>query len=161
MHATLRKLLITLPIALALSTAAWAQTTAIEGDVKGVDGKGLAGANHQNRPHGRQGQLQSQDRQEGPLLLRWPGDWDVQRDAGSRGHGCGPGVSLRTSLGDPKDVNFDMKQIQARNGAGAAAGGGGEPPAAEQERGMSAAQKAEFEKQKKEARSGDGRRTRR
>src|SRR5271170_3141780 len=44
MQATLRKLLITLPITLALSTAAWAQTTAIEGDVKGTDGKPLQGA---------------------------------------------------------------------------------------------------------------------
>ncbi len=58
----------------------------------------------------------------------------------------------RSTLGDAKPVNFDLKEIQARNGGGAAAGGAGgaAPPAAEPERGMSAAQKAEYEKKKKE-----------
>jgi tetratricopeptide (TPR) repeat protein len=151
MHTSLRKLLITLPITLALASSAWAQTTAIEGDVKGVDGKGLA------------------DAQIKIARTDIKANYKVKTD--KKGHFYYGGLSIgtynitlkvdgmdvdqvsgyRSTLGDPKPVNFDMKEIQARNGAGAAKGeGGAAAPAAEQERGMSAAQKAEYEKKKKE-----------
>jgi tetratricopeptide (TPR) repeat protein len=149
MHATLRKLLITLPITLALSTAAWAQTTAIEGDVKGVDGKGLQGATVKiTRTDVKANYKVKTDKKGhyyyGGLAI---GMYNVTLEVDGMDVDQ---VSVRTSLGDPKEVPFDMKQVQARNAAGAAAGGAAAPPAAEQERGMSAAQKAEFEKQKKE-----------
>jgi len=44
MPATLRKLLITFPATLLFSVACWGQTTALEGNVKGEDGKPLQGA---------------------------------------------------------------------------------------------------------------------
>lgn len=149
MHATLRKLLITLPITLALSTAAWAQTTAIEGDVKGVDGKGLQGATVKiTRTDVKANYKVKTDKKGhyyyGGLAI---GMYNVTLEVDGMDVDQ---VSIRTSLGDPKEVPFDMKQVQARNAAGAGAGGAAAPPAAEQERGMSAAQKAEFEKQKKE-----------
>jgi tetratricopeptide (TPR) repeat protein len=154
MHATLRKLLITLPITLALSTAAWAQTTAIDGDVKGLDGKALQGATVKIvRTDVKANYKVKTDKKGhyyyGGLAI---GDYTVTLEV--EGMDVDQ-VKLHTTLGDPKDVNFDMKQIQARNAAGGggapAAGGGGGAPAAEPERGMSAAQKAEYEAKKKEA----------
>lgn len=152
MHATVRKLLITLPVALVFASSAWAQTTAIEGDVKGADGKGLAGANIK--------------------IVRTDIKANYKVKTDKKGHFYYGGLALgmynitlevdgkdvdqvsgyRSSLNDAKPVNFDMKEIEARNGGGAAAGGAGgaAAPAAEQERGMSAAQKAEYEKKKKE-----------
>jgi len=53
-------------------------------------------------------------------------------------------------LGDPKEVNFDLKQINARNAAAAGQPGAPGAPAPEAERGMSAADKAKYEAQKKE-----------
>jgi tetratricopeptide (TPR) repeat protein len=153
MHATVRKLLITLPITLALAGSAWAQTTAIEGDVKGADGKGLAGAlvkiartdikaNYKVKTD-KKGHYYYGGLSIGTYNITLEVDgMDVDQVSG-----------YRATLSDAKPVNFDMKEIQARNGAGGApgaAGKGGEAPAAEPERGMSAAQKAEYEKKKKE-----------
>lgn len=149
MQATLRKLLITLPITLALSTVAWAQTTAIEGDVKGADGKPLQGAVVKITRTDIKANYKTKTDKKGHyyygglsigtynVVLEVDG-MDVDQMAG-----------VRTNLGDPKEVPFDLKQAQARNG-GAPGGGGAAPPAAEPERGMSAAQKAEYEKKKKE-----------
>jgi len=152
MHATVRKLLITLPVALVLASSAWAQTTAIEGDVKGVDGKGLAGANIKIvRTDIKANYKVKTDKKGhfyyGGLAL---GTYNITLEV--EGMDVDQVSGYRSTLGDPKPVNFDMKEIQARNGAGAAAGGagGGAAPAAEPERGMSAAQKAEYEKKKKE-----------
>lgn len=148
MHATLRKLLITLPITLALSTAAWAQTTAIEGDVKGVDGKPLVKANIKiTRTDVKANYKVSTDKKGhyyyGGLAI---GTYNVTLEVDGKDVDQ---ATVRTTLGDPKEVPFDLKQIEARNAAGAAGGGAAAAPA-EQERGMTAAQKAEFEKQKKE-----------
>jgi tetratricopeptide (TPR) repeat protein len=149
MQTTLRKLLITLPITLALSTVAWAQTTAIEGDVKGADGKPLQGATVKIARTDIKANYKVKTDKKGhyyygglsigtyTVTLEVDG-MDVDQMAG-----------VRTSLGDPKEVPFDLKATQARGG-GAPAAGGGAPPAAEPERGMSAAQKAEYEKKKKE-----------
>jgi tetratricopeptide (TPR) repeat protein len=151
MHATLRKLLITLPITLALASSAWAQTTAIEGDVKGADGKGLAGAQIKiTRTDIKANYKVKTDKKGhyyyGGLSI---GTYNITLEVD--GMDVDQVSGYRSTLGDPKPVNFDMKEIQARNGGGAgAAGKGAEAPAAEQERGMTAAQKAEYEKKKKE-----------
>jgi len=141
--------LITLPITLALSTGAWAQTTAIDGDVKGADGKPLQGATLKiTRTDVKANYKVKTDKKGhyyyGGLAI---GTYNVVLEVDGMDVDS---VTLRTSLGDPKDVNFDMKQILARNAGGGAPAAGGGAAAAEPERGMSAAQKAEFEKQKKE-----------
>ncbi len=151
MHAIARKLLITLPVALVLASTAWAQTTAIEGDVKGADGKGLAGANIKIvRTDIKANYKVKTDKKGhyyyGGLAL---GMYNITLEVDGKDVDTVSGY--RSTLGDPKPVNFDMKEIQARNGGGAAGGAaGGGAPAAEPERGMSAAQKAEYEKKKKE-----------
>ncbi len=152
MHATARKLLITLPVALVLASSAWAQTTAIEGDVKGVDGKGLAGATIKIvRTDIKANYKVKTDKKGhyyyGGLAI---GTYNITLEI--EGMDVDQVSGYRSGLGDPKPANFDMKEIQARNAGGAAAGGAGGagPTAAEPERGMSAAQKAEYEKKKKE-----------
>ncbi len=152
MHAIARKLLITLPVALVLASSAWAQTTAIEGDVKGVDGKGLAGATIKIvRTDIKANYKVKTDKKGhyyyGGLAI---GTYNITLEI--EGMDVDQVSGYRSGLGDPKPANFDMKEIQARNAGGAAAGGAGGagPTAAEPERGMSAAQKAEYEKKKKE-----------
>lgn len=149
MQAIMRKLLITLPITLALSTAAWAQTTAIDGDVKGVDGKPVKDAVIKIARTDVKANYKVKTDKKGHYYYGGLsiGTYTVTLEVDGMDVDAVQGV--RTSLGDPKDVNFDMKQIQARNGGGGAPGAGA-APAQEQERGMSAEQKAEFEKKKKE-----------
>jgi tetratricopeptide (TPR) repeat protein len=150
MQATFRKLLIALPLTVALSATGWAQTTAIAGDVKDVDGKGLAGA-----------QI---------VIVRTDVKANYKVKTDKKGHYYYGGLSIgtynvmlqvegkdvdavqgvRTSLGDPKEINFDMKTVAARNAAAPAAGGAAPQSEKEAERGMSAADKAKYEAQKKE-----------
>jgi tetratricopeptide (TPR) repeat protein len=147
-----RKVLSVLPLALLFSTAGFAQLTAINGDIKGVDGKPVIGA------------MVKIDR------IDQKGSYKVKSD--KKGHyyygGLGLGVWTVTIEVDGKDVDqikgvntqhgdavvdFDLKKTAERAAAAAASAGAGAPPppAAEQERGMTAAQKAEFEKKKKDA----------
>ena len=143
-----RKLLITLPVTLFFSVTCWAQTTAFEGDVKGEDGKGVQGA------------MVHIDRKD------IKGNYKVKTD--KKGHYYYGGLpigtyrlsvevdgkerdsidNVRSKLGDPTAVPFDLKEAAAR--AAAAAGTGGPGAAKEVEKGMSAADKAAYEKKLKE-----------
>lgn len=146
MQPALRKFLIALPASLLFSAICWGQTTAITGDVKGVDGKPVKGAVIK--------------------IVRTDikGNYTVKTD--KKGHyyygGLGLGKYNVTVQVDGKDVdavqgvdtthlataevNFDLKAAAARNG------GGDQPQEeAEQERGMTPQQKADYEKKKKES----------
>src|ERR1043166_3958233 len=121
MHATLRKLMIVVPIIVLFSVACWGQTTALEGDVKGPDGKPLQGA------------LVKIDRKD------IKGNYKVKTD--KKGHYFYGGLpigtyrvsievdgkemdavdNVRTRLGDPTAIPFDLQAIAARQQAGAQA----------------------------------------
>jgi tetratricopeptide (TPR) repeat protein len=143
MSATTRRFLVALPATLLFSAACWAQTTAFEGDVKGEDGKPLAGAQiHIDR-------------------LDIKGNYKVKTD--KKGHYYYGGLpigkykiwvemdgkerdamnNVPSKLGDPTPVNFDLAASAGHAAAGAA-------PAKEQERGMSAADKAAYEKKRRD-----------
>lgn len=143
-----RKFLSILPLAVLFAAAGFGQVTSVSGDVKGVDGKPVVGALIK---------LERKDQK---------GNYKVKTD--KKGHyyygGLGLGVFDVTVEVDGKDVDalrgvttqhgdatadFDLKKAAER--ATAAASGAPPPPTAEVERGMSAAQKAEFEKKKKDA----------
>jgi tetratricopeptide (TPR) repeat protein len=134
----LRKSLLILPLGLLFAVTGWGQTAAFEGTVKGADGKPLLGA---------QVKLERQDVK---------GNYTVKTD--KKGHYFYGGLPLgnykisvlvdgqekdakngvRTKVGETSDVSFDL----------AAATG---PPAVDESgRALSAAQKAEIEKQNKE-----------
>jgi tetratricopeptide (TPR) repeat protein len=142
-----RKFLSILPLAVLFSAAGWGQLTAINGDVKGVDGKPVVGA---------QIKIDRQDQK---------GADKVKTD--KKGHyyygGLGLGVYNVTVEVDGKDVDalkgvntrhgdavadFDLKKAADRASAAAS---GVPAPSAEQERGMTPAQKAELEKKRKDA----------
>jgi tetratricopeptide (TPR) repeat protein len=150
MHAPLRKLLIALPVSLILSTAAWGQTTALAGDVKAEDGKALQNAVIKiTRTDVKASYKTKTDKKGhyyyGGLAI---GQYNVVLEVDGKDVDQINGI--RTTLGDPKEINFDMKQILARN---AAAGGGQAAAAApekEADRGMTKEQRAEYEKKQKE-----------
>jgi len=139
---SIRKLTLILPVSLAFfAVSGWAQTAAIEGVVKGPDGKLLQGA------------VMKIDR------LDVKGNYTVKTD--KRGHyfyGGLPGGSYKVTvvvdgkerdfqngvpikIGDTQNLNFDLSKTEA-----------GGPPAAVDESGraLSAADKAELEKKNKE-----------
>ena len=135
--------------ALLFSVAAFAQTSSLEGEVKGEDGQGLKGA------------LITIDRKD------IKGHYQVKTD--KKGHYFHAGLPLgtyrvavqvdgkerdfvdnvRTSLGDPKDINFDLQQMKQRQVAQQKAMESG-TLTKEQAREMTPEQRAAFEKQMKE-----------
>jgi tetratricopeptide (TPR) repeat protein len=146
------KSLLLLPATLVFSSFAWAQTTAIEGDVKGEDGKPLAGAQIKiARTDVKANYKVKTDKKGhyyyGGLAI---GTYTVTLEVD--GKDVDAMQNVRTSLGDPKEVPFDVKAALAKNAAAAPGPAGGAAPQSEKEaeRGMSAEQKAAYEKQKKE-----------
>lgn len=59
-------------------------------------------------------------------------------------------ANVRTQLGDPVNISFDLKQAAAQQQTAQAVAGAGAAPAPEQERGLSKDQKEALEKQRKE-----------
>lgn len=144
MSATLRKLLISVPLTILFSAACFAQTTtAVEGVVKGQDGQPLKDAvikinrtdikaNYKTKTdkkgHYYYGGLQS-------------GTYDISVEVDGKVRAEQKGIPLKLAA-DAHEMNFDLK-------AQAAAGeGGGQELTKEQERGMSAEEKAKYEKNK-------------
>jgi tetratricopeptide (TPR) repeat protein len=139
----IRKLTLILPVSLAFfAVSGWAQTAAIEGVVKGPDGKNLPGA-----------QMKIE-------RLDVRGNYSVKTD--KRGHyfyGGLPGGSYKVTvvvdgkerdfqngvpvkIGETQELNFDLSKSEAAGGAPAAVDESG--------RALSAADKAELEKKNKE-----------
>jgi tetratricopeptide (TPR) repeat protein len=142
MSATLRKVLVSVPLTILFSAACFAQTTtAVEGVVKGEDGKPLKDAvvkinrtdikaNYQcktdKKGHYYYGGLQS-------------GTYDLSVEVDGKVRAEQKGIQMRLAA-DPHEMNFDLKAQ--------AAAGGGQELTKEQERGMSAEDKAKYEKNK-------------
>src|SRR5690348_1852992 len=146
MQSAMRKLLTTLPVTFLFSAACLAQTTAIMGDVVGVDGKPLQGATVKIDRKDIKGNYKVKTDKKGHYYYGGLGigTYDITVEVNGKDVDMVKGATTR---GGDATVNFDLKATAARNEAAAA---GAAPPPAEAERGMTAAQKAEYEKQKKE-----------
>ena len=149
MQPMLRKLVMAAPLTLLFSAAAWAQTGAIEGDVKGEDGKPAVGAVIKIERKDIKGNYNTKTDKKGPYYYGGLGlgMYDVTVEVNGKAVDMLRGI--RTT-GAPAEVNFDLKASAARNAA-AAAGGAGAAPPPEADRSLTPAQKAEQERVRKEA----------
>ncbi len=141
-----RKLLLALPVSLLFSSLCFAQTAAIQGDVKGEDGKPLVGAMVKiERTDIKQNYSVKTDKKGHYFYggLGVPATFNVTIEVGGKVVDSVTGV--RTASAEPVDVNFDLKAAAARAAKASTA------PAEEVERGMTPQQKADFEKKKKDA----------
>src|SRR6202046_3454461 len=131
--------------------AAWAQIAAIEGDVKGADGEMVKNAQILIERQDMKGTYKgAKTDKKGHYIyngLPFPGTYNVTVSVDGQVKDVTKGV--RTQLGDPVNISFDLKQsaAQQQTAQTAVAAGTATP---EQERGLSKEQKAEIEKQKKE-----------
>src|SRR6202167_3705371 len=131
--------------------AAWAQISAIEGDVKGPDGQPLKGAVILIERQDMKGTYKgAKTDKKGHYIyngLPVPGTYTVSVFVDDQKKDETKGV--RTQMGDPINVSFDLKQSasQQKTAQAAVASGTVTP---EQERSMSKEQKEALEKQSKE-----------
>jgi tetratricopeptide (TPR) repeat protein len=127
--------------------ASYAQISAIEGDVKGADGQPVKGAEILIERKDMKGTYKGAktDKKGHYIYNGLPlGNYKVSLLVEGQVKDSVDGV--RTKLGDPSDVSFDLRKVgQAPQGA---PGGLGAAPAAEQERGMSKEQKEARDKAK-------------
>jgi tetratricopeptide (TPR) repeat protein len=136
--------------------AAWAQIAAIEGDVKGPDGQMVKGAVILIERNDMKGTYKgAKTDKKGHYIyngLPFPGTYTVsvfiddQKRDETRG--------VRTQLGDPVNISFDLKktaeQQAAQAPAAGASGAAGTAAPPEEQRGMSKDQKEALDKQSKE-----------
>src|SRR5580658_4343688 len=131
--------------------AAWAQIAAIEGDVKGPDGQPLKGAVILIERQDMKGTYKgAKTDKKGHYIyngLPFPGTYNVTVFVDDQKKDETKGV--KTQIGDPINVSFDLKQsaAQQQSTQAAVASGTATP---EQARGMSKEQKEALEKQAKD-----------
>jgi tetratricopeptide (TPR) repeat protein len=131
--------------------AAWAQIAAIEGDVKGPDGQMVKGAVILIERQDMKGTYKgAKTDKKGHYIyngLPFPGTYNISVSIDGQKRDETTGV--KTQLGDPVTVSFDLKQSaeQQKSTQAAVASGTATP---EQERGMSKEQKEALDKQSKE-----------
>ena len=129
MQPILRKTLIAVPLSLLFAAAGWAQTGAIEGDVKGEDGKPAVGAVIKIERKDIKGNYNTKTDKKGHYYyggLGVPGMYDVTVEVNGKPMDATRGVR---ATGAPAEVSFDLKAAAARNAAAAAAAGAGGAPA--------------------------------
>ena len=133
--------------------AAWAQIAAIEGDVKGPDGQLVKGAVILIERQDMKGTYKgAKTDKKGHYIyngLPFPGTYTVSVFIDDQKRDEMKGV--KTQLGDPVNISFELKDQQ--KAAAPAAGAAGAPGAAapqEEQRGMSKEQKEALDKQNKE-----------
>jgi tetratricopeptide (TPR) repeat protein len=132
--------------------ASWAQISAIEGDVKGPDGKPIKDAQILIERQDMKGTYKgAKTDKKGHYIyngLPFPGTYTVSVTVEGQKRDETKGVV--THLGDPVNVSFDLKDQAQQQQAAQSAAASGTTPTAEQERGMSKEQKEALEKQSKE-----------
>jgi len=128
--------------------AAWAQITAIEGDVKGPDGMPVKGAVILIERQDMKGTYKGAktDKKGHYIYNGLPLGGTYTVSVSVEGEKKDEVKGIRPGLGDPTPVNFELKPAQQQ----AAAPAPGQAPSAEQERGLSKEQKEALEKQSKE-----------
>jgi len=156
MHVKLSRTLNVLAVAVAMSVAAFAQTSSIAGQVKGEDGQPLKDAWIKIERKDIKGSYKVKTNKKGEFFhAGLPlGTYDVilEVDGTMRDQV----KNLRTTLGDPKPVNFDLQAMKAKNDARSAAmsaraaSGGPAKLTKEEARDMSPEEKAAIEKAMKE-----------
>jgi|SRR5579862_1538654 len=140
-----RKLLLAIPVSILFSSLCFAQTAAIQGDVKGEDGKPVVGAVIKIERTDIKQNFNVKTDKKGHYFyggLGIAGVFNVTVEVGGKLVDGAQGV--RPQGAAPLDVNFDLKAAADRAAKGSTA------PAEEQEKGMTPQQKAEFEKKKKD-----------
>src|SRR6266404_3623189 len=155
MPATLRKLLIAFPVTLLFSVACLGQTTALEGDVKGEDGKPIKDALVKIERKDIKGNYKVKTDKKGHYYYGGLpiGTYRISVEVDGKEKDSVDNVKSR--LGDPTPVSFDLQAIASRTQAAQAASTAGAPAAGatltkEQERGMTPEQRAAYEKKLKE-----------
>lgn len=156
-----RNLVVAAAGALLLSAASFAQISAIEGDVIGEDGKPLVGATILLVRTDIKGNYKTDTKKKGHYFYNGLplGTYNITVQVNGKDMDTVKGV--RSRLGDPTPINFDLSKIAAANAArqaqasaaSAAAGAAGQAGAAlskEQERGMSKEEKAAYDKAMKD-----------
>jgi tetratricopeptide (TPR) repeat protein len=140
-----RKLVLAVPVSLLFSALCFAQTTAIQGFVTGEDGKPLAGAVIKlDRTDVTQHFTTKTDKKGHYFYGGFPygSVFNVTVEVGGQVKDAANNVK---PPGSPQEVDFDLKAVAEKAAKLATA------PAAEVEKGMTPAQKAEYERKKKEA----------
>lgn len=131
--------------------ASWGQIAAIAGDVKGADGQMVKGAQILIERQDMKGTYKgAKTDKKGHYIyngLPFPGTYTVSVMVD--GQKVDEQTGVRTQLGDPVAVNFDLKEVADKQKAQQAATAAGEATA-DQERGMSKEQKEALEKASKE-----------
>jgi tetratricopeptide (TPR) repeat protein len=131
--------------------ASWAQIAAIEGDVKGEDGQPVKGAVILIERQDMKGTYKgAKTDKKGHYIyngLPFPGTYSVSVSVDGQKRDEMKGV--KTALGDPTNVSFDLKQAAEQSVQAASAGAPG-TAAPEQDRKLSKEQLAALEKQQKE-----------
>lgn len=137
---------------LLLGGAAWAQVTAIEGDVKGPDGQMVKGAQILIERQDMKGTYKGAktDKKGHYIYNGLPLGGTYTVSVFIDGQKRDETKNVRPGLGEPTDINFDLKAAAQQQQAAQQAAAAGGAPTAEQERGMSKEQKEALEKQEKE-----------
>ena len=132
--------------------SAFAQIAAIEGDVKGEDGQPVKGAQILIERQDMKGTYKgAKTDKKGHYIyngLPFPGTYTVSVSVDNQKRDEQKGI--KTQLGDPVNVSFDLKQSAQQQQAAQSAVAAGAPPTAEQERGLTKEQKEALDKQSKE-----------
>lgn len=149
MQVKLSRTLTALAGLLLFSLAAWGQTSSISGEVKDPDGKPLKDAWIKIDRTDIKGNYKVKTNKKGEYFhAGLPlGTYNVSLEVDGKVVDSMKGV--RTKLGDPTPINFDMQTLKRQNEAAQAANATGQLTK-EQERSMSAEQKASMEKALKE-----------
>jgi tetratricopeptide (TPR) repeat protein len=151
MLARLRGYIFTGSCFLLFAGASWAQISAIEGDAKGPDGQPLKGAVILIERQDMKGTYKgAKTDKKGHYIyngLPFPGTYNVSIFVDDQKRDEQKGV--RTQLGDPVNISFDLKKsAEEQKSTQAAVASGTATP--EQERGLSKEQKEALEKQAKD-----------
>jgi tetratricopeptide (TPR) repeat protein len=127
-----------------LTSTAWAQTTTLQGDVKGPDGQGLKGAVIDLTRTDIKGHYTVKTDKKGHWLYTGlpAGTYDIQCIVDGKVVDKVSGV--KSGYGDNPPVNFDMKAAQQQQAAAQQANASGQLTQ-EQARGMSKEQKEQYE----------------
>ncbi len=144
-----RKMALAGAVAALFAGVSLAQTTAISGSVKGEDGKGLKDALVKITRTDIKGNYKVKTNKKGEYYYGGLplGYYDIVLEINGKDVDTVRGI--RTGLGEPKVVDFDLQQIKQRQEALAKAAETGQLTR-EQAQGMSAEQRAQIEKQMKE-----------
>jgi len=157
----LRNLVVAAAGAFFLALTAFAQISAIEGDVKGEDGQPAVKALIKIVRTDIKGSYKCETNKKGHYFYNGLplGTYNITVEIG--GKEMDGFNNVRTRLGDPTPVNFDLQKVasakaakqaqaQQQTAAGAAAGAAGQALSKEQERGMTKEQKEAYDKAMKD-----------